>query len=286
MIDTTKNYIIVNGEQFVEGSEVFTSKNRAFRYGDGIFETIRVIHGKIPFLKLHFARLLKACEFLKIDIGDLLIGNVLESQLHALLEKNKLTQGAKVRLTVFRLDGGLYSPITNKAGYCIETEALSENNFELNTKGLSVELFSDIKKQIHVLSNLKTNNCLPYIMAGIYRNEKKFDDCIILNDKNHVCEAISSTIFLVINGALYTPSLAEGCVDGVMRKIILSNAKNFRINCYEHAVMPNDLLRADEVFLTNSVAGIQWVGSYKNKRYFNSTSKKLCALINELTHPI
>jgi len=116
--------------------------------------------------------------------------------------------------------------------------------------------------------------------------EKKFDDCIILNDKNHVCEAISSTVFLVINGALYTPSLEEGCVDGVMRKIILSNAKNYKLNCYEHAVMPNDMLRADEVFLTNSITGIQWIGSYKNKRYFNSTSKKLCNMLNELTTSI
>lgn len=283
-MDTTTNYIIVNGKQFVEGTEVFTSKNRAFRYGDGVFETMRVINGKIPFLKFHFARLIKACDFLKLDISNLLIGNVLEGQLYTLLEKNKLTQGAKIRLTIFRNDGGLYAPLTNKAGYCIEAEALSTNNFELNTKGLAVELFSDIKKQIHLLSNFKTNNCLPYIMAGIYRTEKKFDDCIILNDKSHVCEAISSTIFLVINGALYTPSLAEGCVDGVMRKIILSNAKNYRINCYEHAVMPNDMLRADEVFLTNSVSGIQWIGSYKNKRYFNSTSKKLCIMLNELTH--
>ncbi len=278
------NYSNLNGELIESDKPLFTLANRAFRYGDGVFESIRIVDGKVPFLPLHVARLKRACEFLKLNAADFLKEEIIAQHLKNLMEKNKILQGGKIRITVFREDGGLYTPLANKAKFSIEAVAIEHNQFELNTKGLQVELYSEIKKQIHPLSNFKTNNCLTYVMAGIYKTENKFDDCILLNDKSHVCEAISSNLFLVINGALYTPTLSEGCLDGVMRKIILETAPKHRINIYEPAILPNDLLRADEVFLTNSINGIQWVGSYKNKRYFNTTSKKINAIINDLVH--
>ena len=162
----------------------------------------------------------------------------IQKQINLLIEKNKIKRGGKIRLTVYREDGGLYTPIANKANYCIEISGIEHNYFEINTKGLHVDLFSEIKKQTHPLSNFKTNNCLIYVLAGLYKSEKKIDDCILLNDKSHVCEAISSNLFLVINGALYTPAIIEGCLDGVMRKIIIENAPKHRINIYEPAIMP------------------------------------------------
>ena len=278
----TVTYLIYNGTLVESSKQLFTINNRAFRYGDGVFESIRIVNGKIPFLHYHIKRLKAATQFLKLETETAFDAHTIQQQINSLLEKNKITQGGKVRLTVFRADGGLYTPTANKANYCIEASAIETNLFELNTKGLHVELYPEIKKQTHTLSNFKTNNCLIYVMAGVYKTEKKYDDCVLLNDKSHVCEAISSNLFLVINGALYTPAISEGCLDGVMRRIVLEVAPKNRINIYENAIMPNDLLRADEVFLTNSVNGIQWVGSYKTKRYFNTTSKRIVALLNEL----
>jgi branched-subunit amino acid aminotransferase/4-amino-4-deoxychorismate lyase len=282
MIPIQANTSILNGKLVATDQAVFSFANRAFRYGDGVFESMRVVNGKIPFFNYHLARLKRACDFLKLSNTNLFKDNYLADQIAVLLDKNAIQKGGRVRLTVYREDGGLYTPEQNKANYCIEASVLETNLFEINSKGLAVDLFPDIKKQIHALSNYKTNNCLTYVMAGIYKTEKKLDDCILLNDRNQVCEAISSNLFLVINGALYTPSLSEGCLDGVMRKIIIENAPKHRINIYEPAVMPNDILRADEVFLTNSIHGIQWVGSYKNKRFFNTTAKKIIQLVNEL----
>ncbi len=277
------DYINLNGALELRSKAMFSIDNRSFRYGDGLFETMRISSGKVPFLNLHLQRLKNAADYLKLDLPEGFLAT-LKFQIQELIEKNAIAFGGKLRLTLYRVDGGLYTPLLNKVNYCIEAAALEHNLYELNTKGIHVDMFPEVKKQLHALSNFKTNNCLTYVMAGIYKTEKKLDDCILLNEKNHVCEAISSNLFLVINGALYTPALNEGCLDGVMRKLILENAPKHRINIYENAIMPNDLLRADEVFLTNSIQGVQWVGSYKNKRYFNTSAKKILSFINELVH--
>lgn len=283
-MNTQVTYALINDTLVESNSEVLNLSNRSFRYGDGLFESIRIMDGKVPFLKYHLERLKRGCDFLKLKSDSIFEQDALQNKINLLIEKNKLQHGGKLRITVYREDGGLYAPEKNSAHLAMEVAALENNRYELNTKGLHVDLYTEIKKQAHALSTIKTNNCIPYVMASIYKSEKKLDDCILVNDKGNVCEAISSNLFLVINGALYTPAIAEGCLDGVMRKIILENARSHKINIYEPVIMPNDLLRADEVFLTNSVKGIQWVGSYKNKRYFNSTSKRILGIINNLIH--
>lgn len=275
-------YVNFNGHLEPSDKALLGITNRAFRYGDGVFESMRVSKGKIPFLTEHLERLKKACAYLKLNLPNDWLSNRLTVELNELLQKNGISDGGRIRLTIYRMDGGLYTPTSNQANYTIEASGMEQSQFELNAKGLLVDLFPDIKKQIHALSNFKSNNCLPYVMAGIHKTEKKLDDCLLINEKGHVCEAISSNVFLVINGALYTPALSEGCLDGVMRRIILQEAPKHRINIYEPAIMPNDLLRADEVFLSNSIQGIQWVGSYKSKRYFNSVAKKITGILNDL----
>jgi branched-chain amino acid aminotransferase len=281
-MQAAKGFINVNGQLVGSDAAVFTINNRAFRYGDGLFESMRMINGSVPFLSLHLERLKQSCKFLKFNTDDVIEERKLKKQLSELALKNNIEGNAKIRFTCFREDGGLYTPNSNKINYSIEIAELNNSKFELNVKGLSVELFQEIKKQVHPLSNFKSNNCLIYVLAGIYKTEKKFDDCILLNERSNICEAISSNLFLVINGALYTPSLSEGCLDGVMRRVILENAPKHRINIYESAIMPNDLLRADELFLSNAVNGINWIGSYKNKRYYNNTTKKILSILNDL----
>ena len=145
-----------------------------------------------------------------------------------------------------------------------------------------MEVFHDIKKNKNKLANLKSGNALLYVLAGIYKKDIKMDECIIINEDSNICETISSNIFIVKNGALYTPALSEGCVDGVLRKQIISIAQQNRILCYEIPIVFNTMMNADEVFLTNAVRGVRWVEQYKTKTYTNKMALYFVDKLNEL----
>jgi 4-amino-4-deoxychorismate lyase len=151
----------------------------------------------------------------------------------------------------------------------------------LNEKGWQIDIFEDHRKTLNKLSSLKSTNSLPYILAGIYKKEKKLDECIILNELGNISEAITSNIFIVYNGVFYTPSLNKGCIGGIMRKVIIDMVKEGGREVQECPLNPNALLRADEVFLTNSINGIRWVNAYRMKRYFNKASKLLVEQLND-----
>jgi branched-chain amino acid aminotransferase len=132
------------------------------------------------------------------------------------------------------------------------------------------------------LSQIKTTNNIPHVLTGIYKRENNLDDCIVLNDQDRIVEAISSNIFLYKNNNIYTPSLDEGCMDGVMRKQVLKIAKDLTINVFEGMVNGSMLLQADELFLTNAIKGIEWVVAYREKRYFNKATKGILDELNKL----
>jgi branched-chain amino acid aminotransferase len=182
---------------------------------------------------------------------------------------------------VFRQEGGYYTPETNDISFLIEADELP-NNYSLNQKGLWVDLYTDMKKPINKLSNIKTANALLYVMAGLAKQSMKLDECLIVNEHGHICESISSSIFAVKNGTLYTPPLSEGCVAGVMRKQIMSIATENKILTFESPLTTYTLLNADEIMLTNSISGLKWVGQFREKFYTNKFSQlfteKLLAL--------
>lgn len=277
------SYIQFNGNFYDKESPIFTASNRAFNYGDGLFESMRYTGGHIPFITQHVKRLKKTAMLLKFSIpNDLSTEQEIEIKVEQLLQKNAIKGDARIKIILFRNEGGLYAPENDTSSYVIEVNAIANTNgFELNAKGLKVDLYNEIKKPCNQLSGLKTCNSLLYVLAGNYKREHGFDECVIANEKNNVCEFVSSNLFIVINGVIYTPALTEGCIDGIMRNVVLQIASKNKYNVYETEVKPNDLLRADEIFLTNGVNGIQWVGGYKSKRYFNKISKILIEALNE-----
>lgn len=277
-----EKFINHNGVVSASSASAVTIANRSFRYGDGLFESIRIAAHRPQFLKEHLQRLHSGMEILKMQMHPLLNEKFIESAIMELCIKNKIDAGGRVRLTIYRNDGGLYTPDNNEVSFFVETEPLEDRNYVLNSKGFTIDLFSEFKKQQHVLSNIKSANSMLYVMASIHRKQLSLDECLILNDKHYIIEAISSNIFAVKNGVLYTPPIADGCVDGVMRKKIIEIAQASRIAVYEISIMQNVLLGADELFLTNAVHGIRWIVAYKQKRYFNTTSKKLIDKLNEL----
>ena len=277
-----ENYINHNGNFILSDAPVVSANNRSFRYGDALFETIRLANYNPQFLKEHLQRLSAGMDVLKMEKNPDLNTLFIEHAILELAQKNNVTSDGRVRLTVYRNEGGLYAPSDNKVSYVLEVYPIEEKGYILNQKGLTVDLFTEFKKAQNVLSSIKSANSAIYVMAGIHKTSQQLDECLLLNDKHHIIEGISSNIFAVKNGVLYTPPVSDGCVDGVMRKKIIEIAQANKIAVYEISVMQNVLLGADELFLTNTINGIRWVVAYKQKRYFNDTSQKLTQKLNEL----
>jgi branched-chain amino acid aminotransferase len=134
---------------------------------------------------------------------------------------------------------------------------------------------------VNRLSIFKTLNTQIYVMAALHAHEKGMDDALIQNNRMSLIESTSSNFFIVSNGVLYTPQLQDGCVGGTMRMNIINLALANQIKVYECTLNPQNLLAADEMFLTNAVRGIEWVSSYRTKRYYNQMSRRLVNMLNE-----
>lgn len=274
---------ILHNDQFIAADEaILTARNRGFRYGDGLFESMRMSSGKLKFAELHADRLQKGMNALKMEGGILFDEYFLKQKTAELSKKNKLKDEVRFRFSVYRDGEGLYTPDSNKSGYVLEATAMPASGYELNKKGLIINVFDEITKPVNKLSNYKTSNSLLYVMAGLYKQQHRLDEAFILNQHGFLCESISSNVFVVYDKQIYTPALSEGCVAGVMRNIVMQTAKANNITIVEAQINPEVLKAADEVFITNATSGIRWVMGYGKKRYFNEVTKSLGALINAL----
>lgn len=274
-------FINFNGELIPADSKVLTVANRSFRYGDGVFESMRLIKGQLQFPNLHADRLQAGMKALKMEGYSQMDDWFLKEKATDLATRNKIKNG-RIRLTVYRDAEGLYTPADNKISYCMELEPVEHDYYEMNNRGLIMDIFTELAKPPNYLSNYKTCNSLVYVMAGIYKSQNKLDDAFLLNQNGFLCEAISSNIFVWYNNHLYTPALSEGCVGGIMRQVVIDLALKLEIPVTEAQINPNILYEADEVFLTNATRGIQWVMGFGVKRYFNTLSKSLIDELNKL----
>ncbi|NOZ45414.1 MAG: 4-amino-4-deoxychorismate lyase [Chlorobi bacterium] len=274
-------YIIYNSE-IVQVSKVEISTfNRAFRYGDAIFETMHANDAKVQFFEHHFSRLTESMQTLKMELPEGFNVGFLAKIIHKLLDRNKFYKGARVRLTVYRSGKGYYVPNTNQVSFIVECEALQNAVYKLNEKGKQINIYNEIRKPVNKLSLLKSGNALLFVMAGIYLKENNLDDCIILNEKTEICEFISSNIFIIKNSTIYTPPITAGCVNGIMRKIVIEIAAKLNYKLVEKKLVVDNLNEAEEVFSTNAIQGIQWIGAFGHKRYFNRLSLKLSQELNQ-----
>lgn len=279
-----ERHIIYNGEILPFSNPVIFHNNRSFCYGDGLFETMHAFGTEIQFADDHFKRLYNGMEALKITITDTVAQNKVIREIKRLLNRDKLFGGTRIRLTIFRDSNGLYTPNQHNPAYIVECRPLEQDHYQLNQKGLSIDIYNKMVKQIGLLSSFKTANSLLNVMAGIYAREQGMDDVLVLNEKGNIIESTHSNIFLVKDNFLLTPSIEEGCVSGVMRAQILriANGSGFiiedKVNFSEKAI-----LGADEIFLTNAIEGIRWVIAFRQRRYFNKVSKMLCEKLNKET---
>jgi len=279
-----QQYINLNGTYRKADEPNLNHGNRGFQYGDALFETMHANGKVIQFFDQHMERLTKAMGMLKMEIPLNISGKTIEKEIGRLLHKNRHLKGARVRLTVFRNPGGGYTPENNACSYLIETSPLQHDTYRLNDKGLFIDVFPALKKPIHPLSNLKTTNDLIYVMAGLYKKEQGLDECLLMNERDEIIESVSSNVFMVYDGVLVTPPLASGCLEGIMREQIMDCAYALKMKVSDHLPLRlTNLMEAEEVFLTNAVKGIQWVGGIRQKRYFKQTTRKLLSVLNERT---
>ncbi|MDX9940874.1 MAG: aminotransferase class IV [Bacteroidales bacterium] len=274
--------ISFNGQLFERDGFWLSPANRSFRYGDGLFETIRVESGKILWAERHFKRLVRSAKLLKLDLPagygqESFSGDILK----LCRENHGAGEAVRVRFSLFRHEGGFYKPDSGLADYLVETSLLKNNFYRLNARGLLVDVFEDYYKPCHGLSTVKSSSALIYVMAGIYCKEKGLDDCLLINDERLLAEATSSNLFLVKDQRLITPSLDQGCVEGVMRAVIIDLARTHGIQVAERPIEPFELPEADEVFLTNAISGLQWVVGFREKRYYNKMARTLEDLLNK-----
>lgn len=270
-----------NGELINTDGYSIAAGNRGHLYGDGLFESIKVINGQPINLEQHLNRLFEGMAVLKMIKPQNYSVTFFDREIHALLTKNEISEGARIRLSIDRAKGGTYLPSDNNVEYLIEVHPTDQNEFRLNEKGLCVDLYNEMKKSVNLLSNYKTKNCLVYIMARLRAQELGKDDLLILNEKHGIIEATSSNLFMVSNGVLYTPGLDSGCLGGTMRMQIINLAIRERIKVYECNISPQHLLSADDVFLTNAIQGILWVQAFRTKTYGNTIAQEMVNILNQ-----
>ncbi len=275
-----KSKIIFNGKILNQQDIQFNTIKRAINFGDGFFETIRIVNGDVLFIESHLKRIFKALKILKISNSENFNSEIIKAKIKELLLHNKIDSGGRVKIYFFRSGLGTYLPVTNEISFIIECFHLENNLYQLNKKGFLVDIFYDYQKQINNLSAFKTSNSLLYVLASIYANDNDLNDTLILNEKKYIIESSNSNIFLFLKDSIITPALNSGCIAGIMREEIIKIINFLDIKIIERDITLEDLMNSKEIFLTNVISGINWVGGYKKTRYYNTLSKKIIKELN------
>ena len=261
-----------NGNLVAFDDVKITPNNRAFKYGDSIFETIKVVNGKLVFWEDHYFRLMASMRMLRMKIPMNFTLEFLEEEILKTVSNNDIKKNIRARLSVTRKDGGFYTPNTNEIDYLIESQEIEF----LTKSSYKVDLFKDFYVYSGHLSTVKTNNKLIHTLASIYAKENELDNCFLLNERKGVVEATNASLFLVKGTVIKTPPLTEGCLKGIAREKVISvitSSNDYTIE--ETIISPFEIQKADEVFITNSVMGIQPITNYRKKEFSTTISKKL-----------
>lgn len=257
-------YFIYNDKFYKKTDKVIDFNNHSLRYGDGLFETMKVEYFAIMLRQYHFERLFSGLKVLGFTVPPTFTAEHIEKILRDLLDRNEHTKVVRVRLTIFRDATDLFDN-NESFNYILQSYSLDQYD-ELNDKGLNLGIYKEWRKPCDIFSNIKTNSHLPYFMAAQYATKNKLNDSVILNIHGHVCDTAIANIFIVKDSIISTPSLEEGCIAGVMRRRVIQKLSG-HYSVAERAITPRELWEADEVFITNAIKGIRWVEKFEGKKY-------------------
>ena len=271
-----------NGD-LLEKSNESIENNRGFLFGDAVFETLKVLDNKILFLEDHYFRLMASMRVLRMEIPMNFTMEFMESEILKTIENLKVTGNSfRVRITFFRDSAGLYLPLDNKKTKFLIQVSLLENAIYINeNRSYEVEIYKDFTVTKQLLSSLKTTNKLINVTGSIFAEENGYDNCLLINNDKNVIEALNANIFVVSGTKIKTPPVSDGCVNGIIRKQLIdliSNDPNLTFE--ESSVSPFELQKADEIFLTNIIVGIQSVSKYRKKEFSNTVANQLLTKLN------
>ena len=258
------------------------TRNRAFLYGDAVFETVKIMDSKVLFLEDHYFRLMSSMRVIRMEIPMNFTMEYLEEQILTLAKSKNLAISSRARVTVYRNDGGYYLPQDNTVSFLISVESLDTAFYSIDKKDYVVDLYTDFYISKQLLSSIKTTNKIINITASIFANENGLDNCLLLNDSKNVIEALQGNLFMLKGNVLTTPPVSEGCLNGIMRKQILALARKIEnLEVVEEVISPFDLQKADELFITNVIKGIQPITKYRKKEFTNDLASKLVRNLND-----
>ena len=214
--------------------------------------------GELPLWAYHYDRLLTGMKALRMDIPAHYSAAFFKNEIEKLTGTK---ENFRVRLSVNRCDGGLYTPKSDIPYFLIEARNTPKNHFPKHENGLTLGWYDEAPILSKTrLAGIKSANALPYVLAAQHRKTYGLDDCLIFNEKGNVVEAVSSNVFVIKADKLFTPHLRSGCVAGVMRRTIIDAAKILGIGIKEQiSLQPKHIFQADGLFLTNAIQGIRWV---------------------------
>ena len=270
-----------NGE-ITRNEELLTASNRGFAYGDALFETIKVSHSKILFWEDHYFRLMASMRIMRMEIPMNLTMEYLSTEILKTIEANNLgAKTVRIKLSVYRNSKGLYLPESNDVKYIITVRELDGDFYLINNEPYEVDLFKDYFIAPNLLSTIKSNNKLINVVGSIYTKENGLQNCLLMNTDKQVIEALNGNVFVVKGHIIKTPALEQGCLKGILRKQLMEIINSIPdYNLDESAISPFELQKADEIFITNVITGIQPVSQYRKKTYSSEIAKDLIGKLN------
>ena len=274
---------MINFNGIIQDSDLQLSiYNRSFLYGDGVFETLKVVNNKILFFEDHYFRLMASMRIIRMEIPMTFTLEYLEEQILDLVKHNNLENSARVRFTVFRNEGGFYLPSDNTVSFLIQTTELKQMKYQFSESQFEVDLYKDFVVPKQLLSTLKTANKITHVTASIFAKENQLNSSLLINEIKNVIEAANGNLFMLMGNILITPPISEGCLNGIMRKqIIHLGQKSENITVVEKPISPFDLQKADELFITNVITGIQPITKYRKKEFGVLFSTQLLEKLNQ-----
>ena len=268
---------------FLPSDICLSASNRGFLYGDGVFETLKVVNNKILFLEDHYFRLMASMRIVRMQIPAKFTLEYLEEQILNTATTNNCATSARIRFTVYRNDGGFYTPKTRTVSYIIQASPLDATKYSFADASYEVDLYKDFFIPKQLLSTIKTTNKMINITGSIFAQENDLQNCLLLNNDKNVVEALNGNLFLLLGNKLLTPPIEDGCLNGIVRKQLLAVAKKIEgLEVVEASISPFDLQKADELFITNIIVGIQPITQYRKKTYTTELATELLQKLNEL----
>jgi branched-chain amino acid aminotransferase len=273
MHNSTSSFIIFNHQIIAHNDLQADFLNRGFFYGDGFFETILYRNNKFPLLKLHFDRIVTSCNILNFTLSKDFNFENLQIILHQLLKaNNQLGKDAVIKINFFRNGESGYVPSLQTFSWIATIRDVPSKKEKIN-----LCFYDEEKKSVGKISQLKSTNALLYVMAAQFSAQQNCDEAIVFNTNNFIADCTNSNLFIIKDKKIITPPLNDVGVNGVARKMLL---QNFSIS--EKSLTANEVIDADEIFLTNAVKLIQPVYQLENKIYLTDNTLVLKEKLNDL----